>query len=88
MKPLIIVIFVALLASSVFGDYDYYCPEPQVPTYGYIAEGKQNTYQVGSEVEFACRDGYRLLGEKKIRCVSKDETEYWDGAPPECKKGK
>ena len=88
MKPVIVVISVAVLFSSVFGDYNYYCPEPEVPTYGYISKGKQNTYEVGDEIEYTCKDGYKLIGEKRIRCASQGETEYWDGATPECKKGK
>ena len=88
MKAIIVAVSVALFASSVIGDYDYYCPKPEVPSYGYIAKGKQDYYEVGNEVEYACDYGYKLWGEKRIRCVSKGKTEYWDGSAPECKKGK
>ena len=87
MNPIFIAVSVALLASSVVGDYDYYCPRPKVPTYGYIAKGRQNYYKVGSAVEYACKYGYKLYGEKKLRCVSKGRVEYWYGDPPVCKKG-
>ena len=88
MNPIIIPISVVLLASSVVGDSDYYCPKPEVPRYGYISRGRQYYYRVGSRVEYACKYGYKLSGAKRIRCVSRNEVEYWDHPPPECKKSK
>ena len=88
MNPIVIAISVALFASSVFGDDDYYCPKPEVPTYGYISRGSKDYYRVGSVVKYACRSGYKLWGESKITCVKKGEIEYWDGSAPECKKCK
>ena len=87
MNPVFIPISVVLLASSVLGDYDYYCPEPEVPTYGYIAKGQKSYYKVGNEVEYACKHGYKLWGEKRISCVSKGTVQSWDGETPVCKKG-
>ena len=78
----------ALLASFAVGDYNYYCPEPEEPHYGYISYGKQDYYKAGSEIEYSCNDGYKLWGNKRVRCVTKGKDLYWDGPAPECRKGK
>ena len=87
MSPVFITISLVLLASIVVGDDDSYCPKPEVPTNGYISRGRQNYYRVGNRVEYACKSGYKLWGEKRIRCVKNGEVEYWDDPAPECKKG-
>ena len=86
MNPIFIAVSVAYLASSVVGNSDYYCPEPEIPTYGYIYKGQRSYYKVGSVVEYACQYGYTLYGGKRIRCASKGRVE-WNGDPPVCKKG-
>ena len=87
MNPTYIAIYVAIFATSVFGDHDYRCPQPEVPTYGYISKGRKTHYEEGNEIEYACRYGYTMSGKKAIKCVSKDLVGYWDPPAPECKKG-
>ena len=88
MNPTVLAISATILASSVLGDYDYYCPRPKVPSYGYIAKGYQRTYEVGSVVVYACKSGYKLWGQSRIKCLRWGKIEYWNADPPVCKKCK
>ena len=87
MNPIIAAISVALFASGVFG-YDSYCPKAKVPAHGYIVKGSLDYYEVGSVVEYACDDGYKLLGKSSLTCVKKEYIKVWDYDLPVCKKSK
>ena len=88
MNPVIGAISVALFASSVLGVeyYDNCCPDPDDLPYGYISHGQRSRYEVDSVVVYACKPGYKLWGDSKIRCLRKGSYGYWDRQPPKCKK--
>ena len=88
MIPTVVAISVALFASGVLGGYDSSCPKAKVPSYGYIVKGSLDYYEVGSVVEYACDDGYKLLGKNRLTCVKKGYTRVWDYDLPVCKKSK
>lgn len=85
-NPTILAVLVTFFVTSVCGDL--LCPKPKVPSYGYIAKGYQNTYEVGSVVVYACKYGYQLWGQSTVKCLKSGKIEYWSSGPPECKKCK
>ncbi|XP_062999001.1 C4b-binding protein alpha chain-like [Elgaria multicarinata webbii] len=40
--------------------------------------------RLGDEITFACETGYRLIGEKSVRCVARENLVDWDKEPPYC----
>ena len=79
-----ILLTASVLIPSVYSDL--LCPKPKVPSYGYIAKGYQNTYEVGSVVVYACKSGYTMVGSSTIKCLKIGFLEYWSRHPPRCKK--
>ncbi|XP_078665908.1 CUB and sushi domain-containing protein 2-like [Branchiostoma floridae x Branchiostoma belcheri] len=53
------------------------CPDPGVPTNGYRIG---DTFDEWSVVTFGCEDGYMLLGQQNLTCVSG----HWNFSPPRC----
>ncbi|XP_017574246.1 sushi, von Willebrand factor type A, EGF and pentraxin domain-containing protein 1 isoform X1 [Pygocentrus nattereri] len=54
------------------------CKDPGHPDFGH-RDG--NVFIVGSEVVFACEDGYELVGSSRLSC---SETGTWEGTFPYC----
>ena len=57
------------------------CPDLFPPYNGYIAyiEGIQD--QVGSVAQFSCENGFTLVGNPLLTCMTDGE---WDNNPPTC----
>ncbi|KAI8479513.1 hypothetical protein Bbelb_427740 [Branchiostoma belcheri] len=63
--------------SSTFDLTGFPCPDPGVPTNGYRIG---DTFDEWSVVTFGCEDGYMLLGQQNLTCVSG----HWNFSPPRC----
>ncbi|XP_066577793.1 seizure protein 6 homolog isoform X2 [Amia ocellicauda] len=59
------------------------CPNPGVPENGYQTLYKHR-YQAGETVHFFCYEGYELIGEVTITCLSGHPSQ-WNSPPPFCK---
>ncbi|CAH7196733.1 C4b-binding protein beta chain isoform X2 [Phodopus roborovskii] len=53
------------------------CGSPGIPSNGYFEGG---SFTAGSVVTYHCRDGYRLVGTQKLRCIDGD----WSSSYPTC----
>ncbi|XP_019849499.1 PREDICTED: P-selectin-like isoform X2 [Amphimedon queenslandica] len=58
------------------------CPKPVIQ-YGFIRKGRRNVYTSGKKVIIACRSGYQLIGQSKVRCL---RSGHWRPRLPYCKK--
>ncbi|XP_078603464.1 uncharacterized protein LOC144877421 [Branchiostoma floridae x Branchiostoma japonicum] len=56
------------------------CLDPGVPENGYRTG---ESFAAGSVVWFGCDDGYTLVGQERLTCVSGDVAD-WDFSPPSC----
>lgn len=79
---LISMVVFAILIITVFSSQSH-CRHPKIPLYGYIQEGHQNKYRIGSVVYFACQRGYELAGSSSIKCIKHGN---WNRKSPICKK--
>ncbi|XP_005375490.1 PREDICTED: complement receptor type 2 [Chinchilla lanigera] len=74
-------VFLTLLSPGVLG---IFCDPPPSIKYG----RKSNHYgpiNLKTVITYTCNTGFRLIGEKFIHCISKDqESAVWDKAPPRC----
>nr|XP_017203310.1 complement receptor type 2 [Oryctolagus cuniculus] len=77
-------VFLAVLAPGVFGDRGIFC-DPPPP----IADGRVSYHpgpiHVGTVVRYSCPTTYRLIGEKTLFCITKDQVKaVWDRDAPVC----
>ncbi|XP_066279105.1 CUB and sushi domain-containing protein 2-like [Branchiostoma lanceolatum] len=56
------------------------CPDPGVPNNGYRTG---DSFALGSVVSFGCNDGYILLGQERLTCMSGNAID-WDFNAPSC----
>lgn len=86
MRHLITSFLISALVLIPSAYSDLLCPKPKIPSYGYIAQGYQKTYEVGCVVVYACKSGYQMWGSSRVTCLKEGYIEYWSGDPPQCKK--
>ena len=77
--PMHYVYYDILFTIFLFPVAEIVCGKPEVPAHGYIQHSTDFTYP--NTVEFACADGYRMKGQRLMRCEISAE---WSGTPPQC----
>nr|KAF6394391.1 complement C3d receptor 2 [Rousettus aegyptiacus] len=64
-----------------------YCPPPPVIDNGRHTGIMAEHFLYGIEVSYECDQGFSLLGQKNIRCISNSKGHgSWSGPPPQCLK--
>ncbi|XP_071039042.1 clotting factor C isoform X1 [Parasteatoda tepidariorum] len=66
------------LPSCVTANADY-CEEPEVPENGRVLF--RNGTLLGSELRYACVEGYEMMGADRISCLQNGQ---WSSPPPQC----
>ncbi|XP_064129333.1 complement receptor type 2 isoform X2 [Loxodonta africana] len=62
-----------------------HCPPPPIIANGRLTGVTGKHFLYGNEVSYECGQGFQLLGEKTIQCLSDAEGHgVWNGPPPEC----
>ncbi|XP_070354059.1 complement receptor type 2-like isoform X6 [Equus asinus] len=63
------------------------CQPPPVIDNGRLTGVMAQQFLYGNEVSYACDQGFYLLGQKSIRCISDSKGHgSWSGPPPQCLK--
>ncbi|XP_055511026.1 C4b-binding protein-like isoform X2 [Leucoraja erinacea] len=62
---------------------DVKCPNPKLSEHLNIPDGSKSVYRKDDEIEFACNDGYVMVGESVIKCGGDSK---FDHPPPTCKR--
>ncbi|XP_014447440.1 complement receptor type 2 isoform X2 [Tupaia chinensis] len=74
-------VFLALAAPGVLG---ITC-DPPPPIKNGRSVTPQNPVPVGTVIRYSCLNAFRLIGEKTIFCLTKDQVNgVWDKPPPTC----
>ncbi|XP_075852994.1 complement receptor type 2 [Microcebus murinus] len=74
-------VFWAVVAPGVLG---ISCGPPPPIQYG-LHSHHSGPVPVGTLIRYSCKNGFRLIGEKNIFCISKDQVKaIWDKAAPVC----
>ncbi|ELK29564.1 Complement receptor type 2 [Myotis davidii] len=64
-----------------------HCPAPPVIDNGRHTDVMAERFLYGIEISYECDQGFSLLGERNIRCISDSEGHgSWSGPPPRCLK--
>ncbi|XP_044772024.1 complement receptor type 1 [Neomonachus schauinslandi] len=78
---------ITCLPNSVWSSADNICQRkscgtPTEPLNGKMTVNRDTRF--GSTVDYACNEGYRLIGKTSIACIISDNTVVWDNDPPIC----
>ncbi|XP_015427381.1 PREDICTED: complement receptor type 1-like, partial [Myotis davidii] len=64
-----------------------YCPAPPVIDNGRHTGVRAERFLYGIEISYECDQGFSLVGERNLRCISDSEGRgSWSGPPPRCLK--
>ncbi|XP_032706955.1 complement component receptor 1-like protein, partial [Lontra canadensis] len=79
--------FITCLPNSVWSSAENKCQRRSCGTPPEPANGKMTVNgdaRFGSTVNYACNEGYRLIGKTSIACIISGKTVTWDDDPPIC----
>ncbi|XP_077013776.1 membrane cofactor protein isoform X3 [Tamandua tetradactyla] len=61
------------------------CRHPAEPMNGMV-NALNETFEFGSQIEYVCNEGFRLIGTKILHCEISGNTVEWSDSPPHCDK--
>ncbi|XP_074807050.1 sushi domain-containing protein 3-like [Natator depressus] len=70
--------------TAVCGNLSVQCVMLLPPPYGSYYIEKGTGLSLGSVIVYWCREGYQLVGSKKLACLLRDNTSYWSHPAPHC----
>ncbi|XP_033018213.1 uncharacterized protein LOC117053945 isoform X2 [Lacerta agilis] len=70
--------------TIVQGNLSAQCTALLPPSYGFYYTEEGSGSSLGSVVTYWCKEGYQLVGKRKLTCLLEGSIFYWSHPPPHC----